>query len=293
MQSGGAIQLALEAAIRGVRGVVKGGANGAAGAGEPQLLAGSHHLQTIAVKDDGGWKYLYAGPVHRSLWRTIEWRLVKPMVAGMAHPLADLGCGDGEFGKALFEKVELGIDGEAHTIGYCDPKVYAKTALADVRQEIPAAPGSLGTIFSNSTLEHIEGVDDVLRNAARSLRPGGRLVFTVPSSGLVRAFTNGFGREYSDRLNGILGHHNLWTAAEWTKRMNAAGFSGVTTRAYMTDETAQWFASLHLPPWAQLQRRAGDWMWRSRMPRFRALVEASLSERDEEKTACLLVEGRV
>jgi hypothetical protein len=114
----------------------------------------------------------------------------------------------------------------------------------------------------------------------------------VPSSGLVRAFTDGFGRAYSDRLNALLGHHNLWGAAEWTKRMERAGFRNVTARGYMTDEAARWFASLHLPPWAQLQRRAGEWMWRSQMGRFRELVEASLAEKDEGKTACLLVEGK-
>jgi SAM-dependent methyltransferase len=287
MRVGGAFQLALDAALRVGLGAVRRGANGSS----PRLLAGSHFVQPIDVREDGGWTYLHAGPVHRSLWRTIEWRLVKPMGAGMTRPLADLGCGDGEFGKALFDVVDLGIDGEAQTIGHCDPRVYRKTALADVRKEIPAEPGSLGTIFSNSTLEHIEGVDGVLRNAARALRSGGRLVFTVPSSGLVRAFSAGFGRTYSDRLNGVLGHHNLWDATEWTKRMERAGFQGVSARGYMTDETARWFASLHLPPWAQLQRRADAWMWRTHMARFKELVEASLAETDEGKTACLLVEG--
>ncbi len=285
MQPAGALQLAIDAALRGLRSGAQRGASA------PKLLAGSHFVQPVAVREDQGWAYLDAGPVHRSLWRTIEWRLVKPMVPGMARPLADLGCGDGEFGKALFDVVDLGIDGEEHTIGHCDPRVYRKTALADVRAQIPAEPGTLGTIFSNSTLEHIEGVEAVLRNAATALRPGGRLVFTVPSSGLVRAFSHRFGREYSDRLNGVLGHHNLWSAAEWTKKMQAAGFGSVKTRGYMTDESARWFASLHLPPWAQIQRRAGDWMWRSSMARFKELVEASLAERDEEKTVCLLVEG--
>jgi SAM-dependent methyltransferase len=256
------------------------------------LLAGSHFVQPVEARRVADFAYLHAGPMHRSLWRTIEWRLVKPLAAEMPRPLADLGCGDGEFGRSLFESVDLGIDGEAHTIGHCDPHVYRKTALADVRREIPAAPGSLGTIFSNSTLEHIEGVDDVLRNCAKSLRAGGHFVFTVPSSGLVRAFTSGFGAAYSAKLNAILGHHNLWTAAEWTRRVQAAGFRDVKTRGYMTDDAARWFASLHLPPWAQIQRRAAGWMWRTQMPKFRALVEASLAQAAEEKTVCLLVEAR-
>lgn len=282
------MQLALDAALGAAR-----RAKGRTRTGGAELRPGSHVVYTTeARRDANGREYLYAGPIHRSFWRTIEWRLLRPIVKDLPRPLADIGCGDGEFGKMLFQTVDLGVDGEAETIGHCDPKIYMKTALVDLRKEMPGGAGAFGAIFSNSTLEHIEGVDAVLKNLATATRPGGRFVATVPSSGLVRAFTNGFGREYCDELNGILGHHNLWTADEWTRKLKAAGFAEVTTRGYMTDDAACWFASLHLPPWPQIARRAKNWVWTSQMPRFMDLVEASLGERAEGKTACLLLEGK-
>ncbi len=313
----GRMQLALEGALDAVRSARRALRGGGSNAARGELRPGSHLVHPTRIRESGGRQYLAAGPIHRSLWRTIEWRLLRPICAEMTRPIADVGCGDGEFGKTLFRVVDLKVDEEAETIGHCDPNVYLRTALVDLRREMPraggenqggavsrrgAADGSEGgaveagapfaTIFSNSTLEHIEGVDAALRNLAAATESGGRLVFTVPSSGLVRAFTAGYGRAYSDRLNAIFGHHNLWTAADWTAKLKSAGYTRIEARGYMTDAAAIWFASMHLPPWPQLERRSPDRVWNPRLPRFLDLVDESLEESAEEKTVCLLFDAR-
>lgn len=285
MHWSGRIQLALDAGLKTARSARAGHRHGAGAV----LLAGSHVVYPTKIRESGVRSYLEAGPIHRSFWRTIEWRLWKPMVNGLERPLADVGCGDGEFGKALFPQIDFGFDGEAATLGHCDPQVYLQTGLTDIREELPVPPGSLATIFSNSVLEHIDHVERALQRFAFALRPGGVLVFTVPSSGLIRAFSTVYGRAFCDRLNGVLGHRNLWTATEWTSKLTAAGFRDVATRGYMTDAAAQWFASRHLPPWTQINRRARVAAWKWQLPRFLDLVDESLEETEEKRTACLFV----
>jgi len=152
--------------------------------------------------------------------------------------------------------------------------------------------GALASVFSNSTFEHITPVDDALAAVARSLRPGGRFLFTVPAAGLHRAFADAYGNGFSRRLNAMFGHYNLWTAAEWAKALRKAGFSGVDTRGYMTRETAQWFARLHFILSRRRERREGEAFWTRNLPHFLRLVRNSLDVRDESDTVCLLINAR-
>lgn len=68
-------------------------------------------------------------------------------------------------------------------------------------------PGSVGTIASNSVLEHLPRVDAALAAIAGVLRPGGRLVFTAPTA----AFSGWLAlpsARYARRRNAALRHRN-------------------------------------------------------------------------------------
>ena len=237
-------------------------------------------------------EYLRAGPMHRSLWRTIEWRLVAPLCREFPRPVGDVGCGDGEFGSLLFEEVDFGIDGDEPSLAHCRSlDKYRDTRLADVRSSLGVDDASLAAVFSNSTFEHIAPVDGALSAVARSLRPSGRFLFTVPAIGLHESFAHAYGNRFSNRLNAMFGHHNLWTSKEWEAKLRAAGFSEVTSRGYMTREAAEWFAGLHLIQRRRKERRAGDRFWDENLPHFLRLVRESLVAREESATACLLIDA--
>jgi SAM-dependent methyltransferase len=257
------------------------------------FLPGAHEAQATRVCGAAPDEYLRAGPMHRSLWRTIEWRLTAPLCPELPRPVADVGCGDGEFGSLLFRSADFGIDGDEPSLAHCRRlPTYGSVLSADVRVDLGVPHGSLAAVFSNSTFEHISPVDGALQSVAESLVSGGQFLFTVPSLGLHEAFTRSYGAAFSRRLNSVFGHYNLWRAAEWESRLRAAGFREVHARGYMTHETAEWFAGLHLTLSRRRERSEGEAFWARNLPHFLRLVRKSLEARDEAETACLLIDAR-
>lgn len=90
----------------------------------------------------------------------------------------DLGCGAGDsvdvFRRHDPEVQWVGVDLEA------SPEVASRTrADAELRtfdgRSIPAADESLDVVFCKQVLEHVRAPEPLLRDAARTLRPGGWL----------------------------------------------------------------------------------------------------------------------
>jgi SAM-dependent methyltransferase len=255
--------------------------------------SGRQYYRTAEVIDgDGPDPLLRTGDSSHSLWRTVEWRLLLPIVANLPTPVMDLGCGDGAFGALFRERIDVGVDGDTAALGRCDPAVYDRAVEGDLRETLPVADGTLAAAFSNSTLEHVVPVEPALAAAARALRPGGLLVMTVPTVGLTRALTARYGRTFAARLNGMLGHHNLWTWGQWEERLRAAGFAEVDTRGYLSFEAIQWYASRQMFPWNRLSRYSGDGLWSHDVAAVRRLARESLAVSDERETTCVLIQAR-
>jgi len=287
------LELFVDSAVRSATATAKllSGRRGPARAEPGGSLPGGHrHIKAVRI-EAGSESYLNIHDPHRSLWRTVEWRLLEPLCRELPAPIVDLGCGDGVFGALVRGQIDHGIEGDADALEHCDRTAYAKLFHADIREPLPVPDGSVASIFSNSTLEHVVPVEKALASAARALRPGGQLVFTVPTDGLSRAFRSRYGGRFAERLNGIFGHHNLWPSRPWEKRLRAAGFVDVRMRGYLTDEAAIWFASRHLAPWPQLSRRAREWVWKHDLPHLLRLARASMATPAEAETTCVLIEA--
>jgi SAM-dependent methyltransferase len=177
--------------------------------------------------------YLRVAPVSVAIHRAVEAGHIAHVPR--EHPLLDLGCGFGEFGSIFLETpAEVGIDINGGDLRKASKTgVYRLLAQADARR-LPFPDNSFATIISVSTLEHVLGVPDVLREAFRALRPGGALIFTVPIEkfsrmlALPRIFSAlrvaPLGRAYAKTMNGLLGHVNLWSLEDWRARVEEAGF---------------------------------------------------------------------
>jgi SAM-dependent methyltransferase len=166
------------------------------------------------------------------LWRAAEVAVLREQAPLAARPILDVGCGDGLVTALAFRAVDIALDP--------DPVGLAKAARWGVYRErvactaegagLPA--GSMATVLSNSVMEHVEAIDEALASVARLLRPGGRLILTTPTEAFSRWLALPL-PAYAARRNRHLIHPNLWSAAEWARRLVAVGLTVETVRPYM------------------------------------------------------------
>jgi 2-polyprenyl-3-methyl-5-hydroxy-6-metoxy-1,4-benzoquinol methylase len=141
--------------------------------------------------------------------------------------ILDLGCGEGCIGSLVFSKINFGLDIELGSLKKIkNSDVYRNLIAADARN-IPIRDEVLDVVFSNSVIEHIAGVERVLKEVSRVLRDGGIFIFTVPSKKfsdylyltaiLRRAGLSLFGLDkvYSGLRNAQLNHHNILSDSQW------------------------------------------------------------------------------
>lgn len=120
--------------------------------------------------------------------RTLMEYLKKNLAPFRGQRILDAGCGDGRFCYELCgERVGVvGVDISEKAISFA--RVFnpgARFLVADLAN-LPVALGQFDQIVCQETLEHIppEKVDAVLDNLARVLKPGGKIIFTVPAKKL-------------------------------------------------------------------------------------------------------------
>ena len=95
----------------------------------------------------------------------------------------DLGCAGGFMAEALAEKGAkgIGIDPSAQAIDAA--RAHAATAAHDIQNDVgvgeslPYEDTSFDFVVCVDVLEHVQDLDQVLREVARVLRPGGRFLF--------------------------------------------------------------------------------------------------------------------
>jgi SAM-dependent methyltransferase len=180
------------------------------------------------------WPQLLSLPYFRGLLRAVEARFYQDI--DLPSPCLDLGCGDGNFAAAAFQRpVEVGLDpwtGPIHKAG----KTGAYHSLIQANGDrMPFPDGHFASAISNSVLEHIPQLDEVLMETGRVLKPGATFVFCVPNDrflpnlavaqtlehfGLVRA-----AQSYRAFFNRISRHQHCDSPDTWGERLSRCGFT--------------------------------------------------------------------
>ena len=95
----------------------------------------------------------------------------------------DVGSGTGANLRLLaelgFERV-LGLDRSEEAIRYCGEKALPPVEHGDLC-ELPFAEGDFDLVIATDVLEHVEDEARAVGELRRVLRPGGRLIVTVPA----------------------------------------------------------------------------------------------------------------
>jgi len=189
------------------------------------------------------WPHLQALPYFRALLRSIEATFYQGLE--LPAPLLDMGCGDGHFASVAFDRpVDIGVDPDLASLREARTRgAYRSLILAD-GAILPLPDACIASAFSNSVLEHIPHLDQVLVELGRVMRRGAPFVFTVPNPGyrselsfprwLKRARLPGLAARYSNWFMRMSRTWNMFYEEGWQARLRAAGFEVETTFRYFS-----------------------------------------------------------
>jgi len=211
-------------------------------------------------------------PAFRALVRSVECLLMQS-AGPLARPLLDLGCGDGWFARfALPNPVDVGIDPDLAALREAaGRRAHTRLLQADGR-DLPLPTASMATVVCNSTIEHIPDPDRVVREIARVLIPGGRLLLTVPSQHFAEMLlgstlpatwrARNLARRYGAWFNRHSKHVHTDSPEVWQSRLAACGLQVARWHYYLSPESHRAFDLCHylcLPHFLSY-RLTGKWV---------------------------------
>ncbi len=216
-----------------------------------------HHLATL--------------PVHRAIIRVVECLLVG--AEELPAPALDVGCGDGHFAAScLTTPLAAGIDPAYASAREAQRTGAYRLVVAGSAAALPFPDQSFASVVSNCVLEHIPPLAESLSEIARVLRPGGKLVITVPSERfdrslfwpqvLRRAGLTGPAAAYGRWFNGISRHFHTYSRDDWAVRLDSAGLEVTTWTSYLRPDAMAFFDLSHYygAPTLVSKRLTGRWI---------------------------------
>ena len=189
------------------------------------------------------WPHLRDLPYFRALLRAVESRLMQEVV--FPAPVLDIGSGDGHFASIAFRnKVDLGIDPAIKPTLEAKRRGAYKILVLAEGERIPCANGTFASAVSNSVLEHVDHLEEVLSDIRRVLQPGAQLVFTVPNPGyrfqlsiprFLRCLTlNRLAVAYEDWFMRVSRTKTLFDEEEWKILLARVGFRVERSQRYFS-----------------------------------------------------------
>ena len=179
------------------------------------------------------WRHMSDLPYFRAMLRAVEDRFYQDI--NLPGPVLDVGCGDGHFASKTFIKpLDVGLDPWSVPLKEARNRACYRMVLQADGTHMPFPDGYFASAVSNSVLEHIPPVDEVLAEIARVVRPGGRFVFCVPNDRFTKRLRGteilgglglkDAGRAYSRFFNRISRHAHTDSPSGWRARVTKAGF---------------------------------------------------------------------
>lgn len=171
------------------------------------------------------------------LWRGAEVSLLKQNWSRyFKGKILDLGCGEGIISRKVFnKKISWGLDNDIKMVKKARKSGTYKKVLFGDAKKIALADGVIDLVFSNSVIEHIKGVDRVLKEIHRVLKPGGYFIATIPSNCLGEYL--GWGKWYTSWFNYKYQHYNLLSVVAWEKQLQQQGLELIDSYYYLDKPT--------------------------------------------------------
>lgn len=177
--------------------------------------------------------YLQYAPNALAVERSWEIELLSK--ENFERPILDIGCGEGIFGRILTSvPIEFGLDPNAKELSRAKKLGAYKQLIHANGAHIPLENDSIQTVISNSTLEHIPNLDEVMIEIHRVLKRKGHLYVTLPTDkfdhyAIVSLALDSLGltnlaSRYRKQFNRFWAHYNFMHPHQWEEYFNGLGF---------------------------------------------------------------------
>jgi SAM-dependent methyltransferase len=141
-------------------------------------------------------------------------RLVAEQKTGQTFRILDAGCGTGQMLKHLEQLGDaIGIDSSAQATSFAQSRGVKKLVRGSIT-DVPFPEATFDCIVALDVIEHIEDDFGILQSLHEVLKPGGRLIITVPAYKLLWS--------EHDEINH---HKRRYTAPDLRRLIEQAGFS--------------------------------------------------------------------
>jgi SAM-dependent methyltransferase len=182
----------------------------------------------------------------QAFWRYFEVKALRQV--SFDRPILEIGCGDGQLSAMIFDEIDEAIDINPRSVEKCRQAaghLYRRLRCLDARQ-LEFSDGGYATIYANCVLEHIPDVRGVLAGCFRGLRPGGKLVITVPLTEMNRHLLLPWGW-YARMRQRQLVHINLLDRQGWEALLQSIGFSILSVEPYLSGPACKFWDALDSP----------------------------------------------
>jgi SAM-dependent methyltransferase len=182
----------------------------------------------------------------QAFWRYFEVQALRKIPC--ERPILEIGCGDGKFSSLIFSEIDDAIDVNPRSVEKCRKscgQLYRRIRCLDAR-ELDLEDGGFATVYANCVVEHIPEIRGVLLGCFRGLRPGGKLVITVPLVRMNRHLLLPW-RWYARLRQQQLVHINLLSEESWEAVLRDAGFSEIEFRPYLSGKACKFWDTIDSP----------------------------------------------
>jgi SAM-dependent methyltransferase len=184
--------------------------------------------------------------------REAVWRALASYLQRWVDPaggLLDLGAGYGEFSRFIRAGQKWALDTNRALIEYWGPEV--RPLIQSALDPLPLPSSSLSTVFASNFFEHftLEQGGEILTEAKRVLRPGGRLIAVQPN---FRLEPRRYFDDYTHRTAYTdVGFGDFLRASGWRITHAEPRFTPFSMKSRLP--AAEWLVRLYLAlPWRPL-----------------------------------------